>query len=95
MTAPSEMQVRRVTNFLSDYGMINYELYPSGDFLMTNWRVADVEKLFAVSLGAYRNHRTNQVIHRSMSHYTLPSDIADLVDVVGMISEFPGLLSCL
>ena len=89
-TAPSEIKVRHLVNFLEKNGMIDHQLYPTGDFIMTSWKVADAERLFKVFFNEYSHSKTHQRIHRATSMYSIPSEIEEIVDVLGMVTEFPG-----
>ena len=71
--------------------MISHELYPTGDFMMTYWKISDIEKLLQISMSQFVHQSKGNIIHRSLDEYVIPSDISAHVDIFGMVNEFPGL----
>ena len=89
MIAPDSAVVRHVVDTLQGLGMKEYELYETGDFLMTYWPVHALEAAFGVQMERFVHVTSRQTIHRSLEPATLPENLLRFVDILGMVSEFP------
>lgn len=91
MIAPSDHQIDQVITFFKSNSHVEHvKLSLSRDFLQVWLSISELELLFKVKMSLFYNRVSKQVILRSQEMYALPAEISDLVDMVSMISDFPG-----
>eukprot|EP01088_Endostelium_zonatum_P004963 TRINITY_DN1635_c0_g1_i2.p1 TRINITY_DN1635_c0_g1~~TRINITY_DN1635_c0_g1_i2.p1 ORF type:complete len:763 (-),score=189.59 TRINITY_DN1635_c0_g1_i2:19-2283(-) len=100
LIAPLPESVQRVKDWLMVEGKISPEqmtLNPSGDFLsVTGVQIRNINMLLRVNLRPHSNKLRDNVrtIYReTQRHYTVPKSVADLIDYIGSIINFPKVIS--
>jgi hypothetical protein len=92
MIAPPSTDIEQVQRLLMEAGAIKAVVTRSRDFIQVVMPVEAIERLFAVRMFEWKHQITLRVLVRADSHYTMPSSLVGLVDVIGMLSDFPGML---
>mmetsp|Transcript_7266 Transcript_7266/g.7976 ORF Transcript_7266/g.7976 Transcript_7266/m.7976 type:complete len:554 (+) Transcript_7266:29-1690(+) len=89
--APKQSTLTAVDAFLSENGIDSYHLTKNKDYITFETTLEHAEELFQVVFHEYRHIDSGKVYSSSLGPYTLPSNIAPVVDFVGGIVGFPLL----
>mmetsp|Transcript_33350 Transcript_33350/g.72050 ORF Transcript_33350/g.72050 Transcript_33350/m.72050 type:complete len:552 (-) Transcript_33350:59-1714(-) len=91
LVAPSEKTLAQVRTWLSQHGVQSGSLTKNKDFLSVKCTVSQAEALLpGANFELFEHEEKKTTVVRSMSHYSLPADIAPLVDFVGNVHRFPS-----
>ncbi len=89
LVAPSAADVKSVIAYFEAHGMSSFELLPSGDFLKMRGRVSAVNEALATDMTLWRNKDMKKAVWRALAPYSLPAEVAALVDFVSGVHHFP------
>ena len=89
LVAPSSGSVKRVVSYFKAHGFGSFELLPSGDFLRMRGRVSAVNAALATDMAQWHSAAQRRSIWRALSPYSLPEEVAALVDYVSGVHHFP------
>jgi len=87
--SPPRENLLAVLSFLKAHGAQGLLPYPTGDFIMAEFEIEDVNDMLNIQLQEFRHADSGEIIYRSLTDYVLPEELEGLVDVFGMVSEFP------
>jgi tripeptidyl-peptidase-1 len=89
LVAPSSSSVKRVVSFFQQRGFGSFELLPSGDFLRMRGRVSAVNAALATDMTQWHSATQERSVWRALTPYSLPAELAALVDYVSGVHHFP------
>lgn len=91
LLAPADGHIERVTAWLKESGVSASEIsFPNADMVEVETTAAVAGKLFEAKFHNFVHAETSTTLHRVAS-YTLPSEIASVVEVVGNIVRLPEI----
>ena len=91
LTAPSEQAVATVTQWLLENGVSDIRVNSGGAFVRAVMPLAVAETLLDVTMHSFTHTASGVVLTRTLQHYSLPADVAELVAVVGGVARFPRM----
>jgi subtilase family serine protease len=91
LLTPAAGNIERVTAFLKENGVSSAEItFPNADMVEVQTTASVAEKLFNAKFHTFVHEKTNTVLHRVAS-YTLPAEVAEVVEIVGGIVRLPEI----
>jgi len=90
LVGPSHKTINQILNWLESNGATDAEVTPVREFIKVKVTPAIAAKLFHIDYHRYV-HESGAVVDISVGPYSVPQDIAELVDVVGGVVGFPDL----
>jgi subtilase family serine protease len=87
LVSPSIRVSNSIVEFLVANGASNVANHR--DMIKFQMKVSDIESLFATALYYFEHSNGRSVVVRASGTYTLPTDIAEYVDFVAGLKEFP------
>jgi len=91
LLAPANGNVERLTAWLKASGVPASSIdFPNSDMVELQTTATVAEKLFDAKFHTFVHGNTNTTLHR-VAKYTLPSEIADVVQIVGGIVRLPEI----
>lgn len=89
--APSQENVDRVIEFLSSFDSVTIESLPlTRDYIAAYAPIAVAEQIVGCTFYTFEHH-TGFKTARCLNGYTLPADVAEVVDFVSGVSRFPSI----
>ena len=92
LIAPNHHEINEVLQYVKNAARnpVQFYVMPSRDFVKAMISVSDIEEIFKVKMYLWEHAKNGQQLIRSASEYSIPSEIAHLIDVISMVSDFPG-----
>lgn len=88
---PSQASVSKVTDWLINNGVVDYELAQTKDLIMVRTTVRIAEKLLGTTILTYYHLKSGKSINRAHGFLSVPSDIKNHVDLISGLSSFPTI----
>jgi len=92
LIAPNHHEINEVLQYVKNAARnpVQFYVMPSRDFVKAMMSVSDLEEIFKVKMYLWEHAKNGQQLIRSASEYSIPSEIAHLIDVISMVSDFPA-----
>jgi tripeptidyl-peptidase-1 len=91
LLAPAAGNIDRVTTWLMENGVSGANItFPNVDMVELQTTAAMAEMLFGAKFHTFLHTNTNTALHR-VSSYTLPHEVAEVVQIVGGIVRLPEI----
>ena len=87
LVAPHPSDVKKVGSFLTKHGAFNLKMH--GDAITAQGHVSDVEEIFATEMHTWTHKEWKREIVRQNGKWTLPKDIAPLLEFATGVADFP------
>jgi tripeptidyl-peptidase I len=91
LVSPLQANIDTLTRWVSSFGVEDCSFSHAMDFMHCHIPANIVEKMFKIQLHRYRHEKFQSVVVRANSHYELPSALAETVDFVGGLLQFPDM----
>jgi tripeptidyl-peptidase-1 len=89
LVAPAQRDVDRVIQWLNANGIMHIDIAGNRDWIIAQTAVANIEKLLKCTIVRHRNIRSGATSLNAISTYTIPDELADIVDFVPGLHDFP------
>jgi tripeptidyl-peptidase I len=93
LTAPSQKAVDTLVHWLSSNQVSNLQFNDGNAFIRATVPVHVAERLLHIKYATYTHTATGLVAVRAVQPYSLPSEVADVVALVGGVSRFPRMMN--
>jgi len=92
LVAPSTESVAVVKSFLADFKIDGCDQSASSDFFVCDVPVGTAERMLNVEYYSF-SHKTevNTTVVRAANHYSVPSSVAQHLDLISTTNRFPGV----
>lgn len=89
LVAPPASVRQTVLSWLASSGVVESEVTDNGDAVGITTSLTKLESLFATTFKAFYSEEYGRVVFAAMGKWSLPEGVADYVDHVMAISQFP------
>lgn len=87
---PEPEKLEILNEWLASYGILHYDTVRTGDFIEVDAPVSVVEKMLRVRIDEFVHEETHTRILRSVVPYSIPRQLAEIVDIVFGVTSFPA-----
>ena len=92
IVAPRAADLATVRGFLAKHSTNVQSASPNSDFITVALPVEEAERMLSASYSAFTHPKTGAIVHRTTA-YSLPADVAAVIDFVAPTVHLPGVRS--
>jgi len=92
LVAPTEEDILQIVEWLESYGVYDYQIHQSGDFLTCTMEVDIAERMLKTKFKRFLHENSGRTILKAMGSYSVPRSISNKIDFISGF-RFPNFNS--